>query len=57
MLRTEEQIKKLAVVTGVMLLATAEALAQDKISPPARRAGSSSVSRTANSPWSRPTAF
>ncbi|HJT90233.1 MAG TPA: L,D-transpeptidase [Bryobacteraceae bacterium] len=37
MLRTEEQIKKLAAVTGVMLLAAAEALAQEHGSRPARR--------------------
>jgi lipoprotein-anchoring transpeptidase ErfK/SrfK len=37
MLRTEESLKKLAVLTGVMLLATAEALAQDKSTRPARR--------------------
>lgn len=35
--RTEEQIKKLAAVTGVMLLAAAEALAQEHGSRPARR--------------------
>jgi lipoprotein-anchoring transpeptidase ErfK/SrfK len=37
MLRTEDRIKKLAFLTGVMLMATAEALAQDKASRPARR--------------------
>lgn len=37
MLKIEEQIKKLAALTGVMLMATAEALAQDKSSRPARR--------------------
>ena len=38
MLRTaEEQIRKLAAVTSVMLMATAEALAQDSASKPARR--------------------
>jgi lipoprotein-anchoring transpeptidase ErfK/SrfK len=37
MLRTEDRIKKLAVLTGVMLMATAEALAQDKSTRPTRR--------------------
>jgi len=37
MLRTEDQIKKLAALTGVMLMAVAEALAQDNNSRPARR--------------------
>ena len=37
MLRMEDPIRKLAVLTGVMLLATAEALAQDKSTRPARR--------------------
>jgi lipoprotein-anchoring transpeptidase ErfK/SrfK len=37
MLRTEEQIKKLAVISGVMLVATAEALAQEKSTRPSRR--------------------
>jgi lipoprotein-anchoring transpeptidase ErfK/SrfK len=37
MLRPEDRIKKLALVTGVMLMATAEALAQDKSSRPMRR--------------------
>jgi lipoprotein-anchoring transpeptidase ErfK/SrfK len=37
MLKTEEQIKKLATLTGVMLIATAEALAQDRQARPARR--------------------
>jgi len=37
MLRAEDQIKKMAVLTGVMLMAVAEALAQDQNSRPARR--------------------
>lgn len=37
MLRIEEQMKKLAAVTGVMLMAAAEALAQEKTGRPARR--------------------
>jgi lipoprotein-anchoring transpeptidase ErfK/SrfK len=37
MFRAEDQIKKLAAVTGVMLMATAEALAQDNGPRPARR--------------------
>ncbi len=37
MLRAEDQIKKLAAVTGVMLMAAAEALAQDNASRPSRR--------------------
>src|SRR3954454_19886928 len=37
MLRVEGQIKKLAALTGVMLLAAAEAMAQDKSARPARR--------------------
>ena len=37
MLKIEEQIKRLAALTGVMLMATAEAMAQDKSSRPARR--------------------
>jgi lipoprotein-anchoring transpeptidase ErfK/SrfK len=37
MLRPEDRIKKLTFLTGVMLMATAEALAQDKASRPARR--------------------
>jgi len=37
MLKAEDQIKKLAAVTGVMFMATAEALAQDQGSRPARR--------------------
>jgi len=37
MLRAEDQIKKLAAFTGVMLMATAEALAQDNSSRPTRR--------------------
>ena len=37
MLRAEDQIKKLAAVTGAMLMATAEALAQDNGSRPSRR--------------------
>jgi lipoprotein-anchoring transpeptidase ErfK/SrfK len=36
MLRAEDQIKKLAALTGVMLMATAEALAQDKSSAPTK---------------------
>jgi lipoprotein-anchoring transpeptidase ErfK/SrfK len=37
MLRVENQIKKMAALTGVMLMAVAEAMAQDKMSRPARR--------------------
>ena len=37
MLRIEDQIKKLAALTGVMLMAAAEALAQENTSRPARR--------------------
>ena len=37
MLKVEDQIKKIAALTGVMLMAAAEALAQDKCSRPARR--------------------
>jgi lipoprotein-anchoring transpeptidase ErfK/SrfK len=37
MLSAEDQIKKLAALTGVMLLAAAEAMAQDKSTRPARR--------------------
>jgi len=37
MLRPEDQIRKLAAVTGVVLMATAEALAQDNGARPARR--------------------
>jgi lipoprotein-anchoring transpeptidase ErfK/SrfK len=37
MLRAEEQIKRLAALTGVMLMATAEAMAQDQQARPARR--------------------
>jgi lipoprotein-anchoring transpeptidase ErfK/SrfK len=37
MLRPEDQIKKLAAFTGVVLMATAEALAQDNSARPARR--------------------
>jgi lipoprotein-anchoring transpeptidase ErfK/SrfK len=37
MLRAEDQIKKLAAITSVMLLAAAEAMAQDKSTRPARR--------------------
>lgn len=37
MLRTEEQIKKLAAFTGVLLWATAEALAQENPGQPGRR--------------------
>jgi len=37
MFRMDEQVKKMAALTGVMLLATAEALAQEKSGRPARR--------------------
>lgn len=37
MLKVEDQIKKLAAFTSVVLMATAEALAQDKQARPARR--------------------
>jgi lipoprotein-anchoring transpeptidase ErfK/SrfK len=37
MLRVEDQIKKLAALTSAVLLAAAEALAQDNRTPPARR--------------------
>jgi lipoprotein-anchoring transpeptidase ErfK/SrfK len=37
MFRMEEQVKKMAALTGVMLLAAAEALAQEKSGKPARR--------------------
>ena len=37
MLRVEDQIKKLAAMTSVMLIAAAEALAQDNTSRPGRR--------------------
>lgn len=37
MIRMEEQIKKLAALTGVMLVAAAEAMAQDQAVKPARR--------------------
>lgn len=37
MLRAEDQIKKMAALTGVMLIAVAEALAQDQNNRPARR--------------------
>jgi lipoprotein-anchoring transpeptidase ErfK/SrfK len=37
MLRAEDQIRKLAAFTGVMLMATAEALAQDNQARPTRR--------------------
>jgi lipoprotein-anchoring transpeptidase ErfK/SrfK len=37
MLNAEDQIKKLAALTGVMLMATAEALAQENASRPTRR--------------------
>src|SRR5580704_5809009 len=37
MLKAEDQIRKLATLTSVMLMATAEALAQDNTSRPARR--------------------
>ena len=38
MLRTEDQIRRLAALTGVMLMAAAEAFAQDKgMDKPVRR--------------------
>lgn len=37
MLRAEDQFRKLAAFTGAMLMATAEALAQDNVARPARR--------------------
>jgi L,D-transpeptidase ErfK/SrfK len=37
MIRMEEQMKKLAVLTGVMLVAAAEAMAQENAARPARR--------------------
>lgn len=37
MRRVENQVKKMAALTGVMLMAVAEAMAQDKASRPARR--------------------
>jgi lipoprotein-anchoring transpeptidase ErfK/SrfK len=37
MIRIEEQIKKMAALTGVVLMATAEALAQDNTTRPSRR--------------------
>ena len=37
MIRMEEQVKKMAALTGVMLMAAAEALAQEKSGRPARR--------------------
>ena len=37
MLRIDDQIKKMAALTGVMLMAAAEAMAQDKATRPARR--------------------
>jgi len=37
MLRAEDQIRKLTALTGVMLMATAEALAQENAARPARR--------------------
>jgi len=37
MLKAEDQIRKLAALTGVMLMATAEALAQENASRPSRR--------------------
>ena len=37
MFKAEDQIKKLAAVTGVMLLAAAEAMAQDKAAKPERK--------------------
>jgi len=37
MFRMDEQVKKMAALTGVMLLVAAEALAQEKSARPARR--------------------
>src|SRR5215470_15384615 len=37
MFRIEDQFKKMAALTGVILMATAEALAQDKSARPSRR--------------------
>src|ERR1035438_9845032 len=37
MLKVEDQIRKLAALTSVVLMATAEALAQESQAPPARR--------------------
>ena len=37
MLKVEDQIRKLATLTSVVLMATAEALAQENQAPPARR--------------------
>ena len=37
MFKAEDQIRKLAAVTGVMLMAAAEAMAQDNASKPARK--------------------
>ena len=37
MFQMEEQVKKMAALTGVMLMAAAEALAQEKSGRPARR--------------------
>jgi L,D-transpeptidase ErfK/SrfK len=37
MIRMEEQMKKLAMLTGVVLVAAAEALAQENLAKPARR--------------------
>jgi lipoprotein-anchoring transpeptidase ErfK/SrfK len=37
MLKVEDQIKKMAALTGVVLMAAAEAMAQDRCSRPARR--------------------
>ena len=37
MQRAEDQIRKMAALTGVMLMAAAEAMAQDKAGRPARR--------------------
>jgi lipoprotein-anchoring transpeptidase ErfK/SrfK len=37
MLNAEDQLRKLAAITGVMLMATAEALAQDNAARPTRR--------------------
>jgi lipoprotein-anchoring transpeptidase ErfK/SrfK len=45
MLKAEDQIKKLAALTGVMLVATAEAWAQDNAPRPARRIVVSIVDR------------
>ena len=54
MLKLEDQMKKMAMLTGVMLMAAAEAIAQDKSA--ARRAAWWSVFPTANSRYSKATA-